>query len=52
MPQLLDFELSGMHWGSSCQANKRIWQAAPISSIPDHHLEDNLDLSSDFAFVY
>ncbi|KAH9999426.1 hypothetical protein BJV77DRAFT_939946 [Russula vinacea] len=55
MPQLLDFELSGMHWGSSCQVNetgKRIWQAAPICSVPDHHLEDSLDLSSDFAFVY
>jgi len=56
MPKLLDFELSGMHWGSSWQANeagcKRIWQAAPLISIPDHHLEDNLDYTSDFAFVY
>ncbi|KAI9510443.1 hypothetical protein F5148DRAFT_1336163 [Russula earlei] len=56
MPQLLDFELSGMHWGSSWQANeagcKRIWQAAPIIPVPDHHLEDNLDYTSDFAFVY
>ncbi|KAI0285042.1 hypothetical protein BGY98DRAFT_1087338 [Russula aff. rugulosa BPL654] len=55
MPQLLDFELSGMHWGSSCQTNeagRRIWQAAPINLVPDHHLEDTLDLSSDFAFVY
>ncbi|KAH9963186.1 hypothetical protein BC827DRAFT_1193947 [Russula dissimulans] len=56
MPKLLDFELSGMHWGSSWQANevghKRIWQAAPITSVPDHHLEDNLDYTSDFAFVY
>ena len=56
MPQLLDFELSGMHWGSSCQPNeagyKRIWQAAPINSVPDHHLEDSLDFTSDFAFVY
>ena len=56
MPQLLDFELSGMHWGSSFQANeagcKRIWQAAPIKSVPEHHLEDSLDFTSDFGFVY
>jgi hypothetical protein len=56
MPQLLDFELSGMHWGSSYQANeagrKRIWRAAPITTAPDHHLEDNLDFTSEFAFVY
>jgi hypothetical protein len=56
MPQLLDFELSGMHWGSSFQASeagcKRIWQAAPIPSVPEHHLEDSLDFTSDFGFVY
>ena len=56
MPELLDFELSGMHWGSSCQDNekgcKRVWQAAPLSVVPAHHLEDSFDLSSDYAFVY
>ncbi|KAI0269252.1 hypothetical protein BC834DRAFT_820453 [Gloeopeniophorella convolvens] len=56
MPELLDFELSGMHWGSSYQANekgcRRVWQAAPMSVVPDHHLEDNFDFTSDYAFVY
>jgi len=57
MPQLLDFELSGMHWGSSFQSNEagckqRIWQAAPINPVPEHHLEDSLDFASDFGFVY
>ncbi|KAI0301809.1 hypothetical protein B0F90DRAFT_1715500 [Multifurca ochricompacta] len=56
MPKLLDFELSGMHWGSSYQANeagcKRIWQAAPMRTVPSHHLEDSPDLISDLAFVY
>ncbi len=56
MPQLLDFELSGMHWASSCQVNgagqKRIWQAAPMSTVPDHHIEDNWDFTSDYAYVY
>ncbi|KAI9466749.1 hypothetical protein BJY52DRAFT_1201174 [Lactarius psammicola] len=56
MPQLLDFELSGMHWASSCQVNgasqKRIWQAVPMNTVPDHHIEDNWDFTSDYAYVY
>lgn len=56
MPQLLDFELSGMHWASSCQVNgasqKRIWQAVPMITVPDHHIEDNWDFTSDYAYVY
>ncbi len=56
MPKLLDFELSGMHWASSYQANgasqKRIWQAAPMSTTPDHLIEDNWDFTSDYAYAY
>ncbi|KAI0069040.1 hypothetical protein BV25DRAFT_1834110 [Artomyces pyxidatus] len=56
MPELMDFELSGMHWGSSYQANetgnKRIWQAAPFVAAAIDQREDVFDYSSDVGFVY
>ncbi|KAI0049588.1 hypothetical protein FA95DRAFT_1571127 [Auriscalpium vulgare] len=55
MPELMDFELSGMHWGSSFESNetgpKRIWQAAPLAAAIDPR-EDAFELSSEYAFVY
>ncbi|THH18549.1 hypothetical protein EW146_g2435 [Bondarzewia mesenterica] len=57
MPALTDFELSGMHWGSSQVsdkgASKRIWQSSPLTPVlspaPDHR-DDGFEFSSDFAF--
>jgi len=56
MPRLMDFEWSGMHWGSYQAKDKednRIWQSASLNVAVEHR-EDVFDFTSDFdfAFVY
>ncbi|TFY74594.1 hypothetical protein EWM64_g9419 [Hericium alpestre] len=60
MPELTDFEFSGMRWGSwqsnNDKENKPIWQAAPLDAMTTamaaEQRDDLFDFSSDFAFVY
>ncbi|KAA1466169.1 hypothetical protein DENSPDRAFT_830920 [Dentipellis sp. KUC8613] len=56
MPELVDFEFSGMRWGSwqtNEKENKPIWQAAPIDlDAAVDQRDDGFDFSTDFAFVY